>query len=646
MTLQGAVPGRAINAVCAWVLVAGTCLAACGGPPSPPPATGASATSTASPFSPSQGATNSLVATPQAKPAASGTTGASFVSADAVAFWNDHHGIAGLSLTRPDGSSSGQLLATSDGGRSWRTQASTPVGVVQVTVVGPADAWAVGACRDNPDCERRLYRSTDAGETWTSAPTDLSWISFIDPLVGWGVTGSSPSIDPGLPGFRRTRDGGATWTTLPSPCAGSTVGPLRTVSARTAGASLAVCALTAGAGGELHAVLATGDGGAHWTVRASTGDPVSAKRVGSLLDGGYVTGIVEAADGTAWMTGDRMVPLASRDGGATWQPLALGDGAANLVLAAWPLDGSRGFAVMWDPDRQITLLEATTDGGQTWVERSHWSVTPVMSLPATTPISPISLDVLANPVFAGDRVNLMAESLATGASTSFFLASATVEFGDGTEATAKGTCTAGIAFNHAYRHGGDFQPKVTAASGCDPTGLADLSGASATIHVFPAAPVASATWPVCGTFQLAMAGGGTGAGLGNVATLITLRNVGRRGCLLEGYPDVVLLGRDGHFLPTHAAPATDGAYLFQAVVPHRVALAPSEVASFMLGYTDNPFGAGANLPYSVACPASVAVRVIVPGTRKYGTAKAPMGVCGGVIEVSPIVPGADGLRFW
>jgi len=101
----------------------------------------------------------------------------------------------------------------------------------------------------------------------------------------------------------------------------------------------------------------------------------SAKPIGSLPYGGYITGLVEAVDGTAWITGGQMVPLASRDGGVTWQPLALGDPAANLVEAAWPLDASRGFAVMWAPDSQASLLEATTDGGRRWSVRSSWSVT-------------------------------------------------------------------------------------------------------------------------------------------------------------------------------------------------------------------------------------------------------------------------------
>jgi hypothetical protein len=98
------------------------------------------------------------------------------------------------------------------------------------------------------------------------------------------------------------------------------------------------------------------------------------KTFGHLPYGGYIKGIVDASDGTAWISGDRMAPLASHDGGVMWQPLGLGDDAANLVYAAWPLNARRGVAVMWAPDRQATLFEVTGDGGRTWVERSAWPV--------------------------------------------------------------------------------------------------------------------------------------------------------------------------------------------------------------------------------------------------------------------------------
>ena len=66
-------------------------------------------------------------------------------------------------------------------------------------------------------------------------------------------------------------------------------------------------------------VLATADGGATWQVRALVAAP-PAPRVGSLPYGGYIRGIAVARDGTAWLWGDRMAPLASTDEGATWRP--------------------------------------------------------------------------------------------------------------------------------------------------------------------------------------------------------------------------------------------------------------------------------------------------------------------------------------
>jgi photosystem II stability/assembly factor-like uncharacterized protein len=567
-----------------------------------------------------------------------------------VAFWDAQHGLTGVTIDHPDGSTSGEILATMDGGRQWDIAGIARNGIVEVTVAGTADAWALTGCPANLGCAARLYRTTDAGQTWTAAVTDLTWVSFVDPLHGWGVAGASPSTDPGLPAFRRTTDGGRTWTTLPTPCAGSSVGPLRTVAFRSLSSGLAVCALTAGAGGELHAVLATSDGGAHWTTRASTGGESNRKPIGALPYGGYITGIVQASDGTAWIAGDRMAPLASRDGGVTWVPLALGDGAANLVFAAWPMDGSRGYAIMWAADLQATLFEVTDDGGRTWDVRSKWGVAAANGAgegPANPPAAnpPIYIGGPTQPVWAGDPVMVTATTDVTGGGSGVRLASVTVDFGDGTTSTRAIACSAGIELVHVYRRGGLVAPTVTAATSCDAGVSVDLSGATWAVHVFPAAPAASARWPVCSTFQLHLDGGWTEMGLGNVSTRITIRNVGSHGCRLEGYPDVVLLAADGTPMTTHASPATGGAYMFPAVVPHRVALAPGDTGSFMLGYGDNPFGAAANQPYDVACPASAAVRVTLPGTHQFGTAKVSMRVCNGSVAVSPVVPGGAGIRF-
>jgi hypothetical protein len=265
------------------------------------------------------------------------------------------------------------------------------------------------------------------------------------------------------------------------------------------------------------------------------------------------------------------------------------------------------------------------------------------STPAAQPVG-VGLDAAPSPAFTGDPVTLTVSGFVPN-STSLRIATATVDFGDGSTATVSGSCAARVPTVHAYQRGGDYQPTVTALTGCAESPAANIAFTATTLHVFPSAPAASASWPVCSTFQLHLAGAWTGAGLGNVATQITLTNVSAHACTLKGYPGVLLVGADGRLLVTHATPATTGAYMFPAVVPHRVALAPGDVATFMLGYGDNPSGAGLTEPYEVACPVTSAVRVTLPGTHEFGTAIVSIAPCEGLVQVSPIVPGADRLTF-
>jgi hypothetical protein len=270
--------------------------------------------------------------------------------------------------------------------------------------------------------------------------------------------------------------------------------------------------------------------------------------------------------------------------------------------------------------------------------------TPAPTAPPSAEPVGVGLDASPSPAFADDPVTLTVSGSVPN-STSIRIATATVDFGDGSRATVSGSCAALVATVHAYQAGGDYQPTVTALTACAGSPPADLVSTTTTLHVFPSAPAASSSWPVCSTFQLHLAGGWSGAGLGNVATQITLTNVSGRACTLSGYPGVALIGAGGQLLVTHASPATTGAYMFPAVAPHRVALAPGGIATFMLAYGDNPSGPGLTEPYDVACPVTSAVRVILPGTHEFGTADVSIAPCEGLVDVSPIVPGTDRLTF-
>ena len=289
-------------------------------------------------------------------------------------------------------------METTDGGRHWRMILSTTVPVVQLWVAG-GQLWARTTCHgSSPPCTSLLLRravvsgvpALSTGTPWFATTTNLGTISFVDAVHGWAT---ADSAGPGTAPMYQTSDGGVIWTSVSSPCRGSPVGPLRAIAFGSASAGLALCAYTIGAGGEFRSVLRTTDGGTSWHVVATVAPP-PIPRVGAMPYGGYARGLVVTADGTAWLWGDRMGPLASTDGGATWRPLAIGEADVLPVNAAWPLDARHGFALLWDPNRQATLVEATADGGRTWAVRA---AIPVGAIPSGAEVPPVA-DILVPPL--------------------------------------------------------------------------------------------------------------------------------------------------------------------------------------------------------------------------------------------------------
>ncbi len=274
--------------------------------------------------------------------------------------------------------------------------------------------------------------------------------------------------------------------------------------------------------------------------------------------------------------------------------------------------------------------------------------------PGASPGAVVDLQSSAQVPFTGDTVTLRVQAAAAPGSPEWLrLATATVALGDGTTATVTGTCagtslpppSAGLLVRHVYRHAGVVSPAVTTATVCGhgaETG-AGLAGASLSLRVLPAAPAASASWPQCRKAQLTMTATGEGAALGHVGVLFTLRNTSSASCRLEGYPGLQLVDSTGHALPTTVLRAVSGAYLFPAVMPHSVALAPGAVGSFDLQYYNSPVGAAANQPYATACPAATQVEVTMPNSAGYSVVPASMAPCEGQVLVSPVVPGAHWL---
>lgn len=275
--------------------------------------------------------------------------------------------------------------------------------------------------------------------------------------------------------------------------------------------------------------------------------------------------------------------------------------------------------------------------------RSSAPVTP-SPLPSV-PGSPLLLDAGSLFGYTGDRVTLQVDATRSGSAGDPPLpVSATVDFGDGSSG-ASSSCGAPAAVEHVYSRSGHYEPRVTAASICEPAGAPDLSFAVTQLLIFASAPAASADWPTCTTFQVRITGQNLGGGMGTIGDLVRLQNVSSTRCQLDGYPGLQLIAADGRLLPTSVISPSDGSMTFPASSPRRVALDPGGMSSFDLDYNDNPSGAANNEPYAVACPSARWVRVTLPGTYQYGTAALAMAPCGGAVRVSPLVPGATGFTF-
>lgn len=268
-------------------------------------------------------------------------------------------------------------------------------------------------------------------------------------------------------------------------------------------------------------------------------------------------------------------------------------------------------------------------------------------IPTTSPGPTVALllEVSKEVPVTGDDIVVTVSALVGNQQPS--IASATVAFGDGTSASVRGSCANGgssLLVHHAYRQPGTWVLRVTAATLCT-VGLAlDLSTVGVT--VLAAASAASATWPTCRPDQLAGSGRVVGAGLGNVGAIVTLENRSTAACQLQGYPDLRLMAADGRTLPATVRDlTTTDDYLFPAIQPHRVSLAPGAFASFQIGYGDNPFGPEATAAYDVACPTVAAVAVLLPGMTASTIAPIAMAPCAGVLDVSALFAGRSWISF-
>jgi hypothetical protein len=257
------------------------------------------------------------------------------------------------------------VLETVDGGATWSIEG---LGTGQVTDIGAAsesEVLAGRACSDAPDtCQTGWYRR-DADGAWSGFPADWpARLSFSGPYGAGLFLAHQPSdlyppVDgPGGPTREIWLTGdGVSWTPVGSPCG---LEQLQDVVRVTGSTVVALCE-GQGAGGTSRKTLHRSEGaGQAWQAMPAPPDAGT----GMHLD--------VSTDGTGWLWGPRSPMLATSDGGRTWSPLDVADGEVRIVLDADAWGAGAGVALVWDPERQATLL-LRTDDGQAWTELSAFA---------------------------------------------------------------------------------------------------------------------------------------------------------------------------------------------------------------------------------------------------------------------------------
>jgi photosystem II stability/assembly factor-like uncharacterized protein len=293
---------------------------------------------TAGPQSPSATATSAVTAPPLPEPITDPgqvQEGELFTTNDGWVLNTDNH-----------------LFLTHSGGLAWRDV--TPKGLpadasLNPSFIDPTHGW-VGEARDLTKAGLVVWRTTDAGVTWSQAVLpDLrtgGWaLLFQSPMVGWLAT--DPGAQHPKPELRWTDDGGATWSD-PIDLAAATGLPVLP--------QLAFVDREHGAFTADGIVRVTSDGGRTWSDADMPALPSIATESGHLLQYGGPT-FVDQVHGFLGIT---VIQADSTP-------------ATHLIYATDTAGATWHLALRDDLQRHWSFVDATTwigiDAGQVWTTR-------------------------------------------------------------------------------------------------------------------------------------------------------------------------------------------------------------------------------------------------------------------------------------
>jgi photosystem II stability/assembly factor-like uncharacterized protein len=223
----------------------------------------------------------------------------------------------------------GEMLRTSDGGRSWIRLPNGPGELWDVQFLSASTGWACGA-------NAALLKTTNGGTNWTTVTTPASsttlfyTLRFVDGQVGW-LAGTKGAI-------LKTANGGGAWTVVNPPVANAIYWGMDWSTNGLVG-----CLVGAGA-----LIVRSGDGGTTWTkILPPSG----------VVDALYSVRLGQAGLGVA--VGAKGLILRTTDGGMTWTKVTSG---VTADLRAVDFSGPN---TVWAAGLDGVVLRST-NGGVTW----------------------------------------------------------------------------------------------------------------------------------------------------------------------------------------------------------------------------------------------------------------------------------------
>jgi photosystem II stability/assembly factor-like uncharacterized protein len=270
----------------------------------------------------------------------------------------------------------GTWARTTDGGATWQTGSVPEADSLQFRDVHARDASTAWLLSAGPGAASRIYRTDDAGRTWTLQFRNDDADAFYDCLSFWDEERGAAFSDAagGRTLILTTRNGGREWAHV---TADRVPAPLPNEGGFAASGT---CLVTAG---ERHGWIGTGnapvarvmrttDGGLSWTAAPTpvvTGDASGIATVAfrdtvnGMALGGVLSNPDEFSDNVA----------VTRDGGRTWELSGRPSFSGAVYGSAW-VPGSRPPALVAVGPKGAAL---THDDGRTWASLdtlAYWAV--------------------------------------------------------------------------------------------------------------------------------------------------------------------------------------------------------------------------------------------------------------------------------